>query len=374
MEYFFIDTQEDLINLCKKMEHQKIIAIDTEFIRRTTFFPIVCLLQVCFDEENAYVIDMLKELDLKKFMEIIYKEDVVKVFHSSYQDLEILFNINKALPKNIFDTQIALLAMGQQENISYDKMLKIILKTYIDKFQKDSIWNVRPLTKSQIIYAANDVFYLFKAYFIIHKFLLENDKYVFLEKKMLELSNEKRYIFNIDETLYKMATNSNPKYLSNLKNLILFRYNEAVKLNLNYNRIIDDSIVEELAKMFDPKIETLAAILTNKNNKKYCEDILNLLNEEMQLIKITKWDNVKVYNKDICKIIEIVLKQIANTIQINHSLIATKQDIEDIVMYKEEAKNDSMVGIRYKIFGSIAIDILNGKKVIFIENDSIVYK
>jgi len=374
MEYFFIDTQEDLINLCKKMEHQKIIAIDTEFIRRTTFFPIVCLLQVCFDEENAYVIDMLKELDLKKFMEIIYKEDVVKVFHSSYQDLEILFNINKALPKNIFDTQIALLAMGQQENISYDKMLKIILKTYIDKFQKDSIWNVRPLTKSQIIYAANDVFYLFKAYFIIHKLLLENDKYVFLEKKMLELSNEKRYIFNIDEALYKMATNSNPKYLSNLKNLILFRYNEAVKLNLNYNRIIDDSIVEELAKMFDPKVETLAAILTNKNNKKYCDTVFDILNLDIELIKIDKWDNPRIYNKDICKIIEIVLKQIANTIQINHSLIATKQDIEEIVMYKEEAKNDSMVGIRYKIFGSIAIDILNGKKVIFIENDSIVYK
>jgi|688.fasta_scaffold243609_2 ribonuclease D len=374
MEYFFIDTQEDLINLCKKMEHQKIIAIDTEFIRRTTFFPIVCLLQVCFDEENAYVIDMLKELDLKKFMEIIYKEDVVKVFHSSYQDLEILFNINKALPKNIFDTQIALLAMGQQENISYDKMLKIILKTYIDKFQKDSIWNVRPLTKSQIIYAANDVFYLFKAYFIIHKLLLENDKYVFLEKKMLELSNEKRYIFNIDEALYKMATNSNPKYLSNLKNLILFRYNEAVKLNLNYNRIIDDSIVEELAKMFDPKVETLAAILTNKNNKKYCDTVFDILNLDIELIKIDKWDNPRIYNKDICKIIEIVLKQIANTIQINPSLIATKQDIEEIVMYKEEAKNDSMVGIRYKIFGSIAIDILNGKKVIFIENDSIVYK
>jgi ribonuclease D len=374
MEYFFIDTQEDLINLCKKMEHQKIIAIDTEFIRRTTFFPIVCLLQVCFDEENAYVIDILKELDLKKFMEIIYKEDVVKVFHSSYQDLEILFNINKALPKNIFDTQIALLAMGQQENISYDKMLKIILKTYIDKFQKDSIWNVRPLTKSQIIYAANDVFYLFKAYFIIHKLLLENDKYVFLEKKMLELSNEKRYIFNIDEALYKMATNSNPKYLSNLKNLILFRYNEAVKLNLNYNRIIDDSIVEELAKMFDPKVETLAAILTNKNNKKYCDTVFDILNLDIELIKIDKWDNPRIYNKDICKIIEIVLKQIANTIQINPSLIATKQDIEEIVMYKEEAKNDSMVGIRYKIFGSIAIDILNGKKVIFIENDSIVYK
>lgn len=374
MEYFFIDTQEDLINLCKKMEHQKIIAIDTEFIRRTTFFPIVCLLQVCFDEENAYVIDMLKELDLKKIMEIIYKEDVVKVFHSSYQDLEILFNINKALPKNIFDTQIALLAMGQQENISYDKMLKIILKTYIDKFQKDSIWNVRPLTKSQIIYAANDVFYLFKAYFIIHKLLLENDKYVFLEKKMLELSNEKRYIFNIDEALYKMATNSNPKYLSNLKNLILFRYNEAVKLNLNYNRIIDDSIVEELAKMFDPKVETLAAILTNKNNKKYCDTVFDILNLDIELIKIDKWDNPRIYNKDICKIIEIVLKQIANTIQINPSLIATKQDIEEIVIHKEEAKNDSMVGIRYKIFGSIAIDILNGKKVIFIENDSIVYK
>ncbi len=374
MEYFFIDTQEDLINLCKKMEHQKIIAIDTEFIRRTTFFPIVCLLQVCFDEENAYVIDMLKELDLKKIMEIIYKEDVVKVFHSSYQDLEILFNINKALPKNIFDTQIALLAMGQQENISYDKMLKIILKTYIDKFQKDSIWNVRPLTKSQIIYAANDVFYLFKAYFIIHKLLLENDKYVFLEKKMLELSNEKRYIFNIDEALYKMATNSNPKYLSNLKNLILFRYNEAVKLNLNYNRIIDDSIVEELAKMFDPKVETLAAILTNKNNKKYCDTVFDILNLDIELIKIDKWDNPRIYNKDICKIIEIVLKQIANTIQINPSLIATKQDIEEIVIHKEEAKNDSMVGIRYKIFGSIAIDILNGKKVIAIENNLVTLK
>ena len=87
MEYFFIDNQEDLMNLCKKMENQKIIAIDTEFIRRTTFFPVVCLLQVCFDEKNAYVIDMLKDLDLKKFMEIIYKEDVVKSFHSSYQDL-----------------------------------------------------------------------------------------------------------------------------------------------------------------------------------------------------------------------------------------------------------------------------------------------
>ena len=152
-----IDNTKELQNACKVLKKQKIIAIDCEFIREKTYYPIPCLIQVGY-EEGAYLIDPLaKEMDYESFFAVLQNKKILKVFHSGRQDIEILYNLSGFVPTPVFDTQIAAQACGLGEAVSYENLVRVYCGIELDKSCRLTNWQLRPLSDEQLEYAAGDV-------------------------------------------------------------------------------------------------------------------------------------------------------------------------------------------------------------------------
>src|SRR6516165_8990771 len=155
-----ISTTQDLADVCRRFAKQIFVTVDTEFLRETTFWPKLCVVQIASDEE-AIAIDALAEgLDLSPFFDLMANSDVVKVFHAARQDVEIVWNLAKLIPTPLFDTQVAAMVCGYGEQVSYGELVQSICKVTIDKSSRFTDWSRRPLSEAQIEYAIKDVTHL----------------------------------------------------------------------------------------------------------------------------------------------------------------------------------------------------------------------
>ena len=149
-----IDTTKKLKEFCKKLEKQPFITVDTEFMREKTYYPIVCLIQIAAaDADLAACIDPIADaLDLTPLLDVMKNENVLKVFHSGRQDLEIFYQLMDCLPTPVFDTQIGAMVCGLGESISYHGIVQHFLGLDLDKSSRGTDWSVRPLLEKQIQY------------------------------------------------------------------------------------------------------------------------------------------------------------------------------------------------------------------------------
>ena len=150
-----------LKKFCNKCIKEKVLAIDTEFIRENTYYPVLCLVQIASCSFSA-VIDPLSEIDMEPVWEILSNEKILKVFHAGRQDLEIFFNLTGKIPTPIYDTQIAAMFCGLGDQVSYDGLVNKFLGLTISKESQFSNWLQRPLANKQLQYALSDVTYLIK--------------------------------------------------------------------------------------------------------------------------------------------------------------------------------------------------------------------
>jgi ribonuclease D len=159
----YIDTADALLDVCAQLHGVPWLTLDTEFLREKTYYPKLCLLQVATPDLVACV-DPLALEDISPLLEVIYREDTVKVLHAARQDMEIFYHLRGALPAPVFDTQIAALLLGFPDQIGYGSLVKETLGVELDKLHSRTDWSRRPLSDAQIRYAAEDVFYLAQVY------------------------------------------------------------------------------------------------------------------------------------------------------------------------------------------------------------------
>src|SRR5215207_8293997 len=159
-----ITTTKELAAACGRLAKHDFITVDTEFLRETTYFPILCVAQVASADE-AVVIDALAEgLDLAPFFKLMANEKVLKVFHAARQDIEIVWHRAKMIPHPVFDTQVAAMVLGYGDSISYDQLVQRITGDALDKSNRFTDWTRRPLTAAQLEYAISDVTHLRDVY------------------------------------------------------------------------------------------------------------------------------------------------------------------------------------------------------------------
>jgi ribonuclease D len=160
-----ITTSEQLAELCDRLSRSDFVCVDTEFMRENTFYPLLCLVQVGDDKEAAAIDPLADGIDLTPLLELLTNnEDVLKVFHAGGQDVEIVYNLTGKTPHPIFDTQVAMMAISQSEQIGYANLVENWLNKTIDKGARFTDWSRRPLTERQIEYAIGDVTYLAKIF------------------------------------------------------------------------------------------------------------------------------------------------------------------------------------------------------------------
>ncbi len=243
-----ITKTDDLSKLVDRLSKHPFIAVDTEFMRENTYWPILCLLQVASSEEAA-AIDPQADLDLSPILDLMVEnKDVLKVFHAGGQDLEIIHNLTGKVPSPLFDTQIAAMALGHGEQVGYSNLIESLLGHSLDKGARFTDWSRRPLDKRQIDYAIADVTHLATIFPRMVDRLRKNGRGTWLDEEMERLADPSSFAFDAQDAWKRLKLPSrNPAVLGRLKALAAWRENEARGKNLPRGRIVKDDTLGELA-------------------------------------------------------------------------------------------------------------------------------
>ncbi len=276
-----VQDNKSLRSLCKNLEKNKIIYLDTEFLRDRTYWPLLCTIQIR-TEKKSYLIDMITDqsMDFNDFKNILKNKNILKVIHSARQDIEVLLHNFNILLWPIFDTQLAYGLVYNENNIGYTNLVEKLFKIKLSKKYQQSNWKKRPLSESQINYAENDVKYLPEIYKIILKEIKKKRK---VKKLNLEIKKLKllRNIFEVKNAYKKLKlSNLTIKELNTLKLIAEWREKEAQKINIPRNWVISDKLLMNVVRKKDSKIS-----IKDKKNKNFNSRI-NDFNKFLEINKL----------------------------------------------------------------------------------------
>ncbi len=252
-----ISDSATLANLCTRLSQSPFVTVDTEFMRETTYWPDLCLIQIANSEEAAAIDPKAKDIDLTPLLDLLVDNpDVLKVFHAGGQDLEIIHNLTGKTPHPMFDTQIAAMAMGMGEQIGYSNLVESLLGIKLDKGARFTDWARRPLDKRQIDYAIGDVTYLAELFPRMLDKLRKTGRGGWLDNEMERLCDPASYANEPDLAWTRIRLPSRKaEVLGRLKAIAAWREREARSKNLPRGRIAKDETLADLAS-HPPKVQS----------------------------------------------------------------------------------------------------------------------
>lgn len=377
----YIKETNHLNELCSKLNKSEFLSIDTEFIREKTYWPKLCLIQVFNGEEKIIIDPLAKDIDLKSFFEILNNKEIVKIFHSGRQDIEIFYNLTKKIPQNIYDTQIAAMVCGFGDSIGYENLVSQLLGKKIDKTSRLTNWSNRPLSKKQINYAISDVTHLFEIYPIIRDKIISNKRENWLKEEIKILISKKTYELNPNDSWKRLKyRNLSKNSIGVLIELSKWREIKAQKKDVPRGNVIRDDAIYELCSAQPKNIEDLNNLRSfNRKGglrKEFAEEILlaikkgkSITKEKLPKIKPPKRLPMGISSK--VSILKILLDNISEEYGVAQKLIANKNDLQELVL-NDKADIKTLKGWRYKVFGKKAIDFKNGKISIKMKNDKVI--
>ncbi len=238
-----------LANLCTRLSQSPFVTVDTEFMRESTYWPDLCLIQIANSEEAAAIDPKAKDIDLTPLLDLLVDNpDVLKVFHAGGQDLEIVHNLTGKTPHPMFDTQIAAIAVGMGEQIGYSNLVESLLGIKLDKGARFTDWARRPLDKRQIDYAIGDVTYLAELFPRMLDKLRKTGRGGWLDNEMERLCDPASYANEPDLAWTRIRLPSRKaEVLGRLKAIAAWREREARSKNLPRGRIAKDETLADLA-------------------------------------------------------------------------------------------------------------------------------
>ncbi|WP_045858902.1 ribonuclease D [Teredinibacter purpureus] len=247
-EIHWVDTEKSLNELCQRWQASNILAVDTEFMRSQTYYPIAGLIQV--NDGNAnYLIDPVAIADCSAFAALLINPTIIKVLHSCSEDLEVFQRLLNVVPVNLFDTQIAAALCGYGFSVGYGNLVKAILNKDLPKTETRSDWLQRPLSASQIEYAAIDVEDLFQLAKILVLKLKNVDRLFWLTEECEHILQT--YLENQDENKchvrFKQAWKLNPQKLGVLIKLAVWRERQAKQRDIPRNRVVKEHSLLDIA-------------------------------------------------------------------------------------------------------------------------------
>ena len=379
-----ISTTEELFRQCQPLYAVEYITIDTEFIRESTFFPELCLIQIA-GPEKAFVIDALSPtLSLQPLFDLLQEPSVLKVFHAARQDIEIIYHLSGKIPHSIFDTQIAAMVCGFGESVSYETLVMQLINRKLDKSQRFTDWRLRPLTDKQIEYALGDVVYLRQVYTKLQKKIERNNRLDWLKEEMDALYDKKLYFPHPEDAWLKLKPKKvDSKSLCVLKELAAWRDVEARRLNVPRRHVLSDDVLIELAANKPKTTEDLQisrAYSKNFHKSSMAETLLAII-ETSLLIPEDLWPKKEAsfegvdHGSAALDMLKLALKLISDKEGVASKLIANVSDLKRLIRkdYKDESEVALLHGWRYQLFGEMAVGLLNGVYSLGLENNQIKF-
>ncbi len=367
-----IVTNTALQEFCDKISDVDYITIDTEFLREKTYWSKLCLIQIASDEDEAIIDPLARDIDLAPLIDILFDENIIKVFHAARQDLEIFFNITGKIPTPIFDTQVAAMVAGFGESVGYERLVRDIVNVQIDKSSRFTDWSKRPLSNKQLVYALADVTHLRDVYKHLKEILDKNGRSHWLSQEMKILESVETYDLRPTDVWRRIKLrNLKRQHLGAIMKLAEWRENEARDKNIPRNRIIKDDSIIEIAIQQPQNISVLDSFRAIPKGFARSEKAKKMF-EQYEIGRDIPFDdlpelpnnrNRQKADSGILEMLKVVLRLVCEKENVAAKLIANASDLEKIAI-SDDADVPALNGWRDEIFGKIALDIKNGRSAL----------
>lgn len=360
---------KSLAELCERIAKHSYVTVDTEFLRESTYWPILCLIQVASEEEAVLIDPQAEGLDLAPFFKLMEDESVVKIFHSARQDLEIILKLGDIIPKPLFDTQIAAMVCGYGDSISYDNLVQRICNVQIDKSSRFTDWSHRPLTDKQQSYALADVTYLRDIYKSLSASLVEANRSEWLTEEMSILESRGTYIVEPQDAWKRLKMRARkPIELAVTKEIASWREAEAKARDQPRGRIIKDDAIYELASQQPENVQALArmrALPKGFERSKFAEPLIDAVKRAKSIPKdelpsVPRPPRRPEGSSAVVELLKVLLKLVCEEHGVASKIIANVDDLEKIAE-SDTADVAALKGWRRELFGEAALNVKAGK-------------
>lgn len=375
-----ITSTEELRDLCRDMAAQPFAAVDTEFMRETTYWPKLCLIQAAAPGVEAVIDPLAQGLDLTPFLELLSNPAVLKVFHAARQDLEIFLKLGDALPNPVFDTQIAAMACGYGDSIAYDALVQQVLKRRIDKSSRFTDWSRRPLSDAQLSYALADVTHLRDLYPKIKHKLESEGRAHWLDEELANLTDPEIYDTTPEKAWKRLKLRkTTADYVLGLQVAAAWRERQAQQRDVPRGRIVKDEALYEIAE-HRPKasgdFDRMRAVPRGFGNSRAAQDLIAALDRAFS-------DPNRVHYKHerppptpagigpTIELLKVLLRYEAETHGVAPRLIASAADVEAIAA-RDDADVAALCGWRREVFGERALALKHGQLALKLRDGKVI--
>lgn len=363
------------------MSQADLIGIDTEFVSEDTFHPELCLIQISTHDEMA-AIDAMALPDVNPLWEALVEGDHVTILHAGREELNFMLRAVGRLPKEVFDVQIASGFCSHEFPSAYGSIVNRILGFQPAKGEQRTDWRKRPLTKSQIKYALEDVRHLLPLYEKLRDILTERQRWDWYREEIsdwqaevVEASTRKdwRRVSGIGKL--------GPQSLAIVRELWHWRYEEAQRRNRPQRRILRDDLMVEIAKRKVDSPNRIMGIrgLDRSGAKRKAEELAACVRQGLENpVENSSSRSRKQIPSQLSLLAQFLAPALASVCQqaeIAASLVGTASDVRELVAHKMgfvKAPSDNLPtlaqGWREELVGKLIEQLLDGKKSIRIVN------
>ncbi len=378
---YVITETKDLSAACQRLAKLPYVTVDTEFLRESTFWPLLCLIQLAGEGEEMIVDPLAKGLDLKPFYELMDNRDVIKVFHAARQDVEIIHHQAGIVPQPIFDTQVAAMVCGFGDSISYVNLVKRVTGGHIDKSSQFTDWSRRPLSKKQLTYALGDVTHLRDVYLSLAKELKASNRGHWLSEEMATLSAPATYVTRPEDAWKRLKLRvRNNKGLAILMELAAWREALAQSQNVPRNRILRDEALYDIANQAPTETAKLSQLRTLSEGfarSARAKEIVAAVQQGLQrdfstLPPLKTGKPLPAEAGALMDLLRVLLKASAARNKVAPKLIASTADLE-VIASQTTPEVPAMKGWRFELFGENALKLKAGNLALSVRNNEVVW-
>ena len=369
-----ITSNQKLAEACARLANHPFVTVDTEFLRETTYYPKLCVIQIASTDE-AVVVDALSGgIDLTPVFDLMANEAVLKVFHAARQDIEIIWNLAKIIPHPVFDTQIAAMVLGYGDSISYDQLVQRITGDTLDKSHRFTDWTRRPLTSEQIAYAISDVTHLRDVYLALAADLEKRGRIEWVFEEMELLTSPETYRADPESAWQRLKTRvRKPRELAILMEVAAWREREAQTRDVPRGRVLKDDAIGDIATHAPTTAERLAGLRSlprGFERSKWGQDILEAVKRGLDtdhktLPRIDRSRSAP-NGAATVELLKVLLRMTAERHAVAAKVIATVDDLERIAA-DTDADVPALKGWRRELFGEKALALKDGRLALAIE-------
>jgi len=374
-----IATSDDLAAVCTRMARHPFVTVDTEFLRETTYYPLLCVAQMASPEE-AVVIDALATgIDLAPFFALMANEKIVKVFHAARQDIEIVWNMAKTIPHPIVDTQVAAMVLGYGDSISYDQLVQRITGDTLDKSHRFTDWTRRPLSDAQVAYALSDVTHLRDVYTKLATDLDRRGRNNWVEAEMDVLTSPDTYRADPERAWERLKSRvRKPKELAVLIEIAAWREREAQSRDVPRGRVIKDDVLGDIAVQAPTTLERLANLRSlpkgferSRWGEQIIEAVKRGLGRDHKTLPRLDRFRPATNGAATVELLKVLLRMTAERHSVAAKVIATVDDLDRIAA-DDDADVPAMKGWRRELFGEKALALKHGRLALAVDKGKVV--